>query len=284
MAYTNNLLGVMQGRLLPKYQGRYQAHPVGYWQDEFAVAKQFGLDCIEFILDYNDAASNPLLRADGAGEISRVSATIGVKVQTVCADYFMEAPLHHADAAVAAQSREVLSRLLHTGRALGVSDIVIPCVDQSSFPDDAARDRFVAAIGALLPEAEAAGINLSLETDLAPAPFAALLARLDSPRVTVNYDVGNSASLGFDPVEEIACYGKRISDIHIKDRVRGGGSVLLGSGDAQFERFFAALAPLNYRGPFIMQAYRDDEGLAVFGSQLAWLRSRYLQKTLEKTA
>ena len=165
----------MQGRLLPKYQGRYQAHPLDYWQDEFAIAKQLGLDCIEFILDYKDAASNPLLRPDGAGEISRISAATGVKVQTICADYFMEAPLHHADAAVAAQSREVLSQLLRNGLVLGISDIVIPCVDQSSFPDDAARDRFVVALGTLLPEAEAAGINLSLETDLAPAPFAALL-------------------------------------------------------------------------------------------------------------
>ena len=30
----------MQGRLLPKYQGRYQAFPVGNWKDEFKVAKE----------------------------------------------------------------------------------------------------------------------------------------------------------------------------------------------------------------------------------------------------
>ena len=39
----NNLIGVMQGRLLPKYKGRYQAHPVGYWQDEFPKAAELGL-------------------------------------------------------------------------------------------------------------------------------------------------------------------------------------------------------------------------------------------------
>ena len=50
-----NKIGTMQGRLLPKYQGRYQAHPVGYWQKEFEVAQQIGIDCIEFILDFNDA-------------------------------------------------------------------------------------------------------------------------------------------------------------------------------------------------------------------------------------
>ena len=56
-----NSIGVMQGRLLPKYKGRYQAHPVGYWQDEFPLAEALGLDCIEFILDYNPANENPLL-------------------------------------------------------------------------------------------------------------------------------------------------------------------------------------------------------------------------------
>ena len=117
------------------------------------------------------------------------------------------------------------------------------------------------------------------QTDLPPQPFADLLARINSPRVTVNYDIGNSAALGFDPAEEMACYGKQVSDIHIKDRKLGGGSVPLGTGDARFERFFQALEPLNYKGPFIMQAYRDDEGLQMFRTQLDWLRTNYPQVT-----
>ncbi len=267
-----SLLGVMEGRLLPKYRGRYQAHPVGYWQDEFSRAAEFGLDCIEFILDFSDAELNPLLRTDGSEELLALIEKSGVKVRTVCADYFMEVPLHHADESIAGQSQVVLGRLLKHGKKLGLSDIVIPCVDQSSMSERATMDRFVARLSPMLCEAEYAGINLSLETDLAPQPFAELLARFDSRRVTVNYDTGNSAALGFDPAEELACYGERISDIHIKDRQRGGGSVMLGSGDAQFERFFEALRPLDYVGPFIMQAYRDDEGLTVFRQQLDWVR------------
>lgn len=275
-AYRNPI-GVMQGRLLPKYQGRYQAHPAGYWQDEFPRAAELGLQCIEFILDFNDAEANPLLRTEGPDEILRVSAETGVKVHTVCADYFMEAPLHHPDEKIAAHSQGVLRRLLAQGKRLGLTDIVIPCVDQSSMRDRAAQDRFVSAMQPLLAEAEAAAINLSLETDLAPQPFAALLARFDSRRVTVNYDTGNSAALGFDPAEELACYGDRITDIHIKDRVLGGGSVVLGSGNTQFDRFFEALRPFDYQGPFIMQVYRDDEGVAVFRQQLEWVRQRYLK-------
>ena len=53
MKLKNNT-GIMQGRLLPKYQGNYQAHPVGNWQQEFKIANQLGLDCIEFIFDYHE--------------------------------------------------------------------------------------------------------------------------------------------------------------------------------------------------------------------------------------
>ncbi len=267
----------MQGRLLPKYQGRYQAHPVGYWQDEFTLAAELGLDCIEVILDFNDAETNPLLRPDGLDEILRLTEESGVKVYTVCADYFMEAPLHHSKTEIGSHSQSVLRRLLRNGKVLGLTDIVIPCVDQSSIPDQATRDRFVQHLKPLVDEAEATGINLSLETDLAPQPFAELLACFDSRRVTVNYDTGNSAALGFDPAEELACYGERISDVHIKDRVLGGGSVVLGAGNTQFTRFFEALRPLAYKGPFIMQAYRDNEGVMVFRKQLAWIRENYLK-------
>ena len=79
----------MEGRLLPKYQGRFQAHPIGYWQEEFCIAREFGLDCIEFILDFNDYELNPLLRPDGPEELLRLGEKTGVRVKTVCADYFI---------------------------------------------------------------------------------------------------------------------------------------------------------------------------------------------------
>ena len=37
--------------------------------------------------------------------------------------------------------------------------------------------------------------------------------------IKVNYDSGNSASLGYDPTDEFAAYGERVGSVHIKDRV-----------------------------------------------------------------
>jgi len=265
-----NSIGVMQGRLLPKYNGLYQAHPKGYWQDEFFIAKGLGLDCIEFILDFKDAEENPLLNPAGLEEIIYISSATGVSIESICADYFMEAPLHSENETNVEKSIDVLNRLIFNANILGVKDIVIPCVDQSSLRINGGIERFTLNISRLTNNIEKRNINLSLETDLPPRDFVNLLDAINSKNVTVNYDIGNSASLGYNPVDELDAYGDRITDIHIKDRTLAGGSVILGSGGANFEVFFNKLKEFNYKGIFIMQAYRDDEGLEVFKKQFNW--------------
>ena len=260
----------MQGRLLPKYMGRYQAHPKGNWRDEFDVARALDVDLIEFILDYEDAAENPLL-ADPDAIAAAVDET-GVAVKSICADYFMEAPMQR-DAA----GHEVLATLIVNAARLGVRDIVIPCVDQSSLSDASETAAFVDALAGHARDAAARRINLALETDLAPGPFAALLERFDGPAVTVNYDSGNSASLGFNPTEEFDAYGHRITDIHLKDRTRNGGPVVLSEGDCDFDTLFALIASSEFDGPLVMQAFRDDEGVTIFARQQAWLRDNYTE-------
>jgi len=270
-----NKIGVMQGRLVPKYQGRYQAFPIGMWQDEFKVAQECGLDLIEFILDFNDAEENPLLKSGGVDEILATSQETSVSVKTICADYFMEAPLHSSDGKLAEESFKILERLLEAAKVLKITDIVIPCVDQSSLKTEEVVNRFIKQIIKIIPTIEKQNINLSLETDLPPKPFIQLLERLNSKNITVNYDIGNSAALGFDSDEELEVYGDRITDIHIKDRVLDGGPVALGEGNADFTKFFNKLKKFNYQGPFIMQVYRDNEGVEIFKKQLSWIK-KYL--------
>ena len=265
----------MQGRLLPKYQGRYQAHPVDYWQQEFELAQEIGLDCIEFILDFNDAEKNPLLKKGGVDEILSIINKTGISVKTVCADLFIVAPLHSEDKVASRHSQKIMKRLLDNVAELGVTDVVVPCMDKSSLVSQQTINRFVKQLMPCVQVAEKKAINISLETDLPPRTFLELLDRFDSEHVTVNYDIGNSAALGYDPVEELNTYGDRITDIHIKDRVLGGGPIVLGEGNADFDMFFNKLKEFDYSGPFIMQGYRDEEGVEIFKKQFAWVQ-RYL--------
>ncbi len=265
-------LGVMQGRLLPKYKGRYQAHPLGYWHDEFTLAKELELNQIEFILDFNDYMLNPLMTDEGLKQIQSISNKTGVKVKTICADYFMEAPIHSLHEETAKKSQTVLINLLKNTTKLGITDIVIPCVDQSSLNGKILTMRFIKKMEPIVDIAESLNVNLSLETDLSPKPFLELLNQFQSKNVTINYDLGNSASLGFNLTEELDTYGDKISDIHIKDRVLDGGPVILGEGSVDFNKFFKKIKEFDFNGPFIMQAFRDDEGLNVFKNQLSWIK------------
>lgn len=271
----HNKIGVMQGRLLPKYQGRYQAFPRGMWQEEFKIARDFNLDLIEFILDFNDVEDNPLFKEGGIEEIKTIIENTNVGVQTICADYFMEAPFHSDNEDIVKTSQKIMLKLLDSAKNLGVTDIIIPCVDQSSLVDQNTINRFVKNLTPILKISEKYRINLSIETDLKPQSFVDLLNRFQSDRITVNYDIGNSASLGYDLKEELDLYGHRITDIHIKDRVYNGGPVILGQGNADFKKFFKILHNYNYKGPYIIQAYRDDEGLKIFEDQLGWIRKYF---------
>jgi sugar phosphate isomerase/epimerase len=258
----------MQGRLLPKYQDRYQAHPVGYWQDEFPIAADLGLDCVEFIFDYNDYALNPLWSNQGNREIKNVIHETGVNVYSVCADFFMECPLHSNDKQGAEFSERILSKLIENANNLEIKDIVLPCVDQSSLSSEQDIALFKLQIEKVVPIAEKLGVNLCLETDLPPHAFSELLNDINSSSVTVNYDTGNSASLGYDCRKELRSYGDKITDLHIKDRSLGGGSVFFGDGDVDFKAFFPELRKLKFDGPVIMQVFRDAEGVTAFAEQL----------------
>ena len=142
-------------------------------------------------------------------------------------------------------------------RSLGITDIVLPCVDESRLTSQHDWHILAARLQPAVALCESLNVNLALETDLCSADFAALLDIFGSPRVTVNYDVGNSASLGFDPTEEWRTYGSKVSSVHIKDRVLHGASVPLGSGSARFEAFFRTAHGMGFRGLFVLQAARD---------------------------
>jgi hexulose-6-phosphate isomerase len=193
----------------------------------------------------------------------------------------MERPLVRAGATDLARSSERLRWLFRRCQLAGITRTVLPFVDQSRIENDDEVTQVVDLIGSLLPEAESHGVELHLETALEPARFAALLDRLPHSNLKVNYDSGNSASLGYSPREEFAAYGGRIGSVHIKDRVRGGGTVPLGHGDADLPAVFDGLQQLGYQGDYVLQVARN-EALA----EVEWARANitFVREQLRRSA
>jgi len=176
----------------------------------------------------------------------------------------MDTPLTPGDHEAWAQ----LDRLLTSMKSIQATHLIIPFVDQSSFLGSSAGASFMASVEGLESRAASADVMVALEMDLGPSDFASLLEDLNPSVFGVNYDIGNSSSLGYDPIEELRAYGDRVSVLHIKDRLRGGESVPLGAGDADIHLVLRMLEDRKFDGITTMQAYRDTEGLSAFDSQL----------------
>jgi hexulose-6-phosphate isomerase len=257
-------VGIMQGRLLPMINGRIQCFPAKQWRDEFPLAEKAGLQLIEWIYEVYGADQNPLSTDEGIAELKGLSARHNIAVRSLCADYFMDRPLlAHPE-----ESGKKLSWLLGRCHIAGIRRMILPFVDASRLEGSIAEDALVKTLVPFFAEAERLGVELHLETDLPPDRLANLIARLPEPVFKVNYDSGNSASHGYDVAEEFSAYGFRIGSLHIKDRVRGGSTVFLGTGNANFPGLRKALESIGYNGDVILQVARQQEG-----NELEWIRS-----------
>lgn len=253
---TKPKIGIMQGRLQPPVGGQIQAFPQD-WRPEFAVAKEAGLDAIEWIYD---VGINPIVSIAGRDTMALEVSRTGVQIRSVCADYFMRWPLLSGDPAMV----RTLAWVIQQCSAAHVQRLVLPFVDHSSMQGSAPVD-VAALLVSCVEYAENLGVELHIETDLSPNQYRGFLSCL--PGIKVCYDTGNSASLGYRWQDEFAAYGPQIGSVHIKDRVRGGGTVPLGEGDVDFQGVFHGLEQLGYDGDFILQVARGPAG-----EELEWAR------------
>jgi L-ribulose-5-phosphate 3-epimerase len=260
-------IAIMQGRLLPPQHGSFQCFPAERWREEFPKAAEAGLEAIEWIYDLQGAVVNPLASAVGIAEMQALSKRHNIAVVSLCADYFMDRPFVAAGPAEFAELTTHLIWLTDRARLAGIERLVLPFVDSSRIHTFAQTTAIAEMLQTVLPHAAEAGVELHLETALGPQDLASLLARLPHPFLKVNYDSGNSSSLGYDVSCELATYGSRIGSVHIKDRILGGGTVPLGTGDADIPALLAGLTASSYAGDFVLQVARG-----VAGEEIAWVR------------
>ena len=274
-------VGIMQGRLVPPEPGRFQSFPRTRWRDEFPLAAAANLEAIEWIYDEFGAGQNPIASDAGIAELGTLSGRYGVAVVSLCADYFMDRPIVRVTEEVLADLVARLYWLIERCHRAGIGRIVIPFVDAAKIETAEHEERVLALLQDVLPFAQLAGVEIHLETALGPAEFARFLARLPHPMLKVNYDAGNSASLGYRPQDELAAYGKRIVSVHVKDRLLGAGTVPLGTGNADLPALFAGLRRLGDRGDYVLQAARGDAGDEM---SLGKCNAAFVRESIERAA
>jgi hexulose-6-phosphate isomerase len=262
-------IGIMQGRLSPRIDGKIQAYPAKTWQREFQIAKEIGYSSIEWIIE-KPFEVNALMSKSGIQEINQVITDTGVKIDYVCADVFMQQPLVRMSQQTREENKNYLTNILLNAKEVGAIGVEIPFVDSSSIKNENEKIELILCMQDAFGLAKEIELKVSLETDLNPTSFRDLLERINLEHVQANYDIGNSASLGFNPIEEIKAFGNRILNVHVKDRILGGATVPLGAGNSDIKLVFQKLNEIGYSGGITMQAARGEDDVAVAKEQLSY--------------
>ena len=255
--------------------GRIQAFPWANWKDEFPFAEQIDIHLMEWTLDQDRLYENPLLTEAGQAEIRELCQRHGLSIPSLTGDCFMQAPLWKVQADERAALERDFREVAKGCAAVGISMIVVPLVDNGRLENTEQEDTLVAFLETQTEFLASHALKVVFESDFAPVELARFISRLDPALFGINYDIGNSAALGFKPADEIAAYGARIINVHVKDRVLGGTTVPLGTGNADFETVFAALAKVGFTGNCILQTARAADG------DHAGVLSRYRGMTID---
>lgn len=253
-------IGFMQGRLCDQVDGKIQAFPWRDWALEFEAAQRLGVSLMEWTLDQDRLYENPLMTEAGRQRIKQLSQAHGVRVLSLTGDCFMQAPFYKARGEERTGLLRDLDAILDAAQSIGISYVLIPLVDNGALTS---QEEETALLEGLLPLRERlveGGLKIVFESDFPAERLGQFIARFPADSFGINYDIGNSAALGYNAAEELEAYGDRVVNVHVKDRILGGTTVPLGTGNANFAQVFAALHKVGYSGHFILQCARAADG------------------------
>ena len=259
-----NRIGFMQGRLSPIIDGKIQSFPWNNWKEEFIVGDKNNFHLLEWTLDQVNLYKNPLLSIKGRVDIKNLSTKHKIKIPSLTGDCFMQAPFWKAYGETLKELEKDFLNISKACKELDISFIVIPIVDNGSIENKKQEDHLVGFLIDNIERFRSNNQKIVFESDFEPKTLSRFIERFDSEYFGINYDIGNSAALGYSVEEEFKAYGNKIMNVHVKDREYRGTTVPLGEGNANFNKVFEKLGSFNYKGNFILQTARaiDDNHLS----------------------
>jgi L-ribulose-5-phosphate 3-epimerase len=249
-------IGFMQGRLSPLIDEKIQSFPWITWDKEFEIGQNINLNMMEWTIDQERIYENPLMIEEGRYKIRNLCAKFNFSIPSLTGDCFMQAPLWKSKNNERKSLEKVFLDVANSCSAVNIEMIVVPLVDNGSLENINQENDLIAFLKSNENIFLEKKLKILFESDYTPIKLAKFIDRLNPLIFGINYDIGNSASLGFECEDEFNFYSDRIINVHVKDRLLGGTTVPLGKGCANFEKVFQFLASINYQGNYILQTAR----------------------------
>ena len=263
MKNINNIIlpkfGVMQGRLVNQERLKIQSFPWKNWKNEFEILNENKFNLLEWTVDDENFFKNPINTIDGRKTIKKLKKKFKIQTYSLTADFFMQKPFFKEQNIKKLNlCFKKLKTILINANKINIKFIIIPLVDNSSLPFSKMK-YFIEKICEFKKILKSNKQMILFESDFTPKNLLKFLKELDSRCFGINYDTGNSASLGYTLNDEIP-YFKYVKNVHLKDRSYETNTKRLGRGDFDFKRFFNFILKSEYKGNFIFQTARSKSG------------------------
>jgi hexulose-6-phosphate isomerase len=256
-------IGFMQGRLSPIFKKKIQSFPWNYWRKEIFIAKKNNFNLMEWTLDYPRLFNNPLISSQEQKKTLIFLKKNKIFVNSVTCDFFMQKPFFLIKNKKKFELNinnllKIIKKLINAK----IKFIVIPLVDKSSIKNTYQEKLVIKEFNKIIKNLNTNNFKTKIlfEIDYSQSKLKKFIKKFSSNFFGINYDSGNSASLNYNIDEEFNCYGDRILNIHIKDRIKYGKTIKLGRGNVNFLKLKKNLKKLHYNRNLILQTARNIYG------------------------
>lgn len=231
------------------------------------MAKYAGYDFVEISIDETDERINRLgwTKEEKAELINAVLET-GIPILTMCLSGNRRFPVGSKDRDTREKGKKLIKDAIKFSVDIGVRIIQLAGYDEYyNESDNVTAQNFLEAIMECADYAAQYDVMLAFETmdtqhldSIKKAMF--YVDKVKSPWLNIYPDIGNLSSRKVDIRSDFYTGRDHIVAIHLKDtRENEFRRVEFGEGIVDFVGFFSLLDEIQYKGPFVVEMWSDDD-------------------------
>ena len=259
------------------------------WAQKIQIAKGAGFDFIEISVDESDER---LRRLDWSqsqkDQLKDLLKENQFSIRSMCLSGHRRFPFGSKDPDKRQRAYEMMDKAVAFAGEMGIRNIQLAGYDvYYEDSDPSTKAMFLEGLKYASEKAAAANVMLSIE--IMDTPFMGTITRcleyieaVNSPWLKIYPDLGNLTQWCDEPALELEKGHEHIVAIHLKDTQPGVFKcVPFGEGTVEFRKLFSKLHQLQYRGPFLVEMWADnnkpytlDESIDEIRAAKLWLQER----------
>lgn len=237
------------------------------WEERLAYTKCAGFDFLEMSVDETDERLSRVYSAGQATEeINEAIKKTGIPILSMCLSGNRRFPIGSKDKEIREKGIELIKGAILLAVEVGIRIIQLAGYDEYyNESDQVTQDLFYDSLKECVDFTSRYSVMLAIETmdtDLmgSISNIMIYIRKINSPWLNIYPDIGNLSSRKVSIKEDFLEGREHIVAIHLKDtRENEFRRVGFGEGVVDFRSFFKILAEINYKGPFVVEMWSDDD-------------------------